>query len=146
MMTSEQLTISVQFNDDDMVMLQAEVATAGFRGRTEAYSTYPSLERWVDSLRTFSRALDSKVRFDAGQPDGMSHIGVALSRLDWSGHCACRVSLLWNRATEYSDTPHDTLDVRLVVEPGALDRFVRELELLLAQHEGEATLTGLAQG
>lgn len=146
MMSSERLTISVQFEEDDMVMLRADVATAGFQGRTEAYSTYPSLERWVESLRTFSRALDSKVRFDAGQPDGMSHIGVALSRLDWSGHCACRVSLLWNRPNESSDSPHDTLDVRLVVEPGALARFVQELDYMLAQHEGEATLSGLAQG
>ena len=139
---SEYLTVGVRFNDEDMVMLQADVASAGFRGRNEAYSTYALLDEWLAALRGFSRTLDSEVVFDGC----VGRIRVALSRLDWSGHCACRVSLVSDQVTVFNDRPLNTLEVRLVVEPGALDRFVKELEYMVAQQAGEATLTGLEQG
>jgi hypothetical protein len=141
---SEYLTIGVRFNDDDMAMLEAEVITAGFSGRTEAYAAYPALRAWVDELRGFPRAIGSELRFEAG--GGYGHIGVVLTRLDWSGHCACRVSLLSDRPSELNEHPHNTMEVRLVVEPGAIDRFVKELAQMTEQQSGEATLAGLAQG
>lgn len=143
---SENLTLSVRFNDEDMVLLQADVATAGFQGRTEAYSTWPRLNEWLAALRGFSPAQGSEVRFDAGAPDGLGHIGVVLSRLDWSGHCACRVSLLADQATFFNEHPHNTLEVKLVVEPAAIARFVKALEQMVTQQAGEAILQGLAQG
>lgn len=139
---SEYLMIGVRFNDEEMVMLQADVASAGFQGHTEAYSSYPELDGWLADLRGFSRVLDSEVLFDVGA----GRIRVALARLDWSGHCACRVSLVSDQITVFNDRPLNALEVRLVLEPSAVDRFVKELEYMVAQQAGEATLKGLAQG
>lgn len=142
---SEHLRVKVLFNDDDMVNLQADVATAVFKGRTEAYSSYRLLGEWLERLRSFAPALDSVVKFEAGYLEGSSHIGVELARLDWSGHCACRVSLLADGITHFEGTPHNTMEVRLVVEPGAIASFVSELATLIETEGGEATLKGLAQ-
>ena len=46
---SEHLKISVRFHDEEMVMLRAELASAAFKGQTEAWSAWPAAKprcRW----------------------------------------------------------------------------------------------------
>jgi len=100
------------------------------------------LQNWAEQLAALPIAPGQSVDFQAGQRNGYGYLGVTISVLDSTGHCQCR-AVLESSLGDICRSKH-TLEVDILIEPNAIDRFIAELTAIVQlKHQGEASLLGM---
>jgi hypothetical protein len=129
--------------DDGMITAAVEVASRGFRGVSQVYTTTDAVEELSSRLRLFPQGPTQSLEFQFGMPDSYGYLSLAFSILDATGRCACRVQLESNYLPSYGPGSKNRVEVDMGVEPNAIDRFVFDLKNLLKNEQGEAALQGI---
>ncbi|MGO4479845.1 hypothetical protein AB4Z32_26765 [Massilia sp. 2TAF26] len=129
--------------DDGMLTAAVDVASRGFRGVSEVYTTADALKDLSSRLELFPEGPTKSLEFQFGIPGGYGYLGLAFSVLDATGRCACQVRLESNYLPAYGHGSKNRIDVDMGVEPNAIDRFVSDLQNLLNSETGEAVLEGI---
>lgn len=133
----------IRADEDGMLTAAVDVASRGFRGVSQVYTTADALEALSSSLRLFPEGARKSLEFQLGTPDGYGYLGLAFSVADSLGRCACRVRLESNYVPMHGQGSRNRIDVDMGVEPNAIDRFVFDLQNLLNSKPGEAVLEGI---
>ncbi len=79
--------------DDGMITAAVDVASRGFRGVSQVYTTAVAFEELSSRLRLFPEGPTKSLEFQFGIPDSYGYFSLAFSVLDATGRCACRVQL-----------------------------------------------------
>ena len=139
-----QLSLSVIWQDDDVVELQAAASSQHFAGLTQVYTTYAALREWHTALQGFPRASTSRITFTAGGEGAYSCFHADFYCINAVGHIAAQITLESNVATEHRPEEKQRVQLELPFEPAALDEFISALDALIKAESGEAILRGLA--
>jgi hypothetical protein len=132
------------WEDERMIELLVSVDDGLFSGVTQIYSTWGSLRDLRNRLSGFPHSTDEVVEETMGEPGGYSYLRVRFHCTDGVGHARAEVEL------EKSQQQHGALDFRSKVklyipfEAGMMDRFVLQIDALLAAKKGSAQLAGHA--
>lgn len=133
----------VGVDEDGMLNAAIDVASRGFKGVSQVYTTADGLEKLSSSLRFFPEGPTKFLEFQFGTPDSHGYLSLAFSVLDATGRCACQVRLESNYVPMHGHGSKNRIDVEMGVEPNAIDRFVFDLQNLLNSKRGEAVLQGI---
>lgn len=137
-----QLTIRALWEDDGLLTIDSHAASWGFVGKTQVYTTYAALQKWAKELAALSLITGQSVGFQAGERNSYAYLGVTISVLDSLGHCQCRVAFESNSVHTWESK--NKLEVEILVEPNAIDRFVTGLVAVVqTKNQGEACLLGV---
>jgi hypothetical protein len=126
-----------------MLTAVIDVASRGFTGASQVYTTANALQELCSRLRHFPKGAAQSLEFHLGTPDGYGYLSVAFSDLDARGRWACQVRLESNYVPMYGPGSKNRIDVDMRVEPNAIDRFVFDLQKLLNSKPGQAVLEGI---
>jgi hypothetical protein len=129
--------------DDGMITAAVDVASRGFRGVSQVYTTIGALEELSSQLRLFPQGPTQSLEFHFGMPNSYGYFSLALSILHPTGRCACRVQLESNYLPSYGPGSKNRVKVDMGVEPSAIDRFVFDLQSLINNKLGQAALEGI---
>jgi hypothetical protein len=129
--------------DDGMITAAVDVASRGFRGVSQVYTTTAAVEELSLRLRHFPQGPTQSFDFQFGMPDSYGYFSLAFSILNATGRCACRVQLESNHLPSYGPGSKNRVEVDMGVEPNAIDRFTFELQNVLKTKQGEAALQGI---
>jgi hypothetical protein len=129
--------------DDSMLTAAIDVASRGFRGVSQVYTTAGALEELSLRLKLFPEGPAKSLEFQFGMSGGYGYLSLAFSVLDATGRWACQVQLESNYLPAYGHESKNRIDVDMGVEPNAIDRFVSDLQNLLNSETGEAVLEGV---
>jgi hypothetical protein len=136
------LTIQALWEDDGLLTIESHAASWGFIGKNQVYTTYGALEKWAKELATFPVVAGQSVGFQAGERNSYAYLGVTISVLDSLGHCQCRVA--FESCAVHAWESRNKLEVEILVEPNAIDRFVTGLVAIVqTKNQGEACLLGV---
>ena len=136
-----QLTIQALWEDDGLLTIESHAASWGFVGKTQVYTTYGALEKWANELAALPLIAGQSVGFQAGERNSYAYLGVTISVLDSVGHCQCRVAFESNSIHTWQS--RNKLEVDILVEPNAIDRFVTGLVAIVqTKKPGETCLLG----
>jgi hypothetical protein len=141
------LRFRVIWQDADLVEIEVTASNIAFHGSTTVYTTYDALQQFVGQLRGFPQTLASRVTYQAGEPaeaGGYSYMRADFHCFDDLGHSAAGVTIESNTRGRDRAEQKDQLRCKLQFEPAALDRFVAELDRMIASESGEACLDGIA--
>jgi hypothetical protein len=134
-----QLTIQALWEDDGLLTIDSQVASWGFVGKTQVYTSYEALEEWAKELAALPLMAGQAVDFQAGERNSYAYLGVRISVLDSVGHCQCRVEFESNSVHTWESK--NKLEVEILVEPNAVDRFITGLTAIAqTKNRGEACL------
>lgn len=134
-----QLTIQALWEDDGLLTIDSHAESWGFVGKTQVYTTYRALEKWAEELADLPLVAGQSVGFQAGQRNSYAYLDVTISVLDSAGHCQCRVAFESNSVHTWESK--NKLEVEILIEPNAIDRFVTELAAIVqTKNQGEACL------
>ena len=137
-----QFTIQALWEDDGLLTIDSHVASWGFVGKTQVYTTYKALQKWAEELAVLPLVAGQAVDFQAGERNSHAYLGVRISVIDSVGHCHCRVEFESNAV--HTRESKNKLEVEILVEPNALDRFITELKgIVQTKNPGEAGLIGV---
>lgn len=129
--------------DDGMLTAAVDVASRGFKGVSQVYTTAEAFEELSSRLRLFPEGPTNSLEFEFGMPDSYGYLSLAFSVLDATGRCACRVQLESNYFPVYGPESRNRVEVDMGIEPNAIDRFVFDLQKLLNSEPGNAVLEGI---
>jgi hypothetical protein len=129
--------------DDGMLTAVVDVASRGFRGVSQVYTTADALAELSSRLRLFPEGPTKSLEFQFGMPGGYGYLSLAFSILDATGRCTCQVRLESNYLPAYGPGSKNRIDIDMGVEPNAIDRFVSDLHNLLKSETGKAVLEGV---
>jgi len=129
--------------DDGMITAAVDVASRGFKGVSQVYTTAEAFEELSSRLRLFPEGPTKSLEFEFGMPNSYGYLSLAFSVLDATGRCACRVQLESNYLPTYGPESKNRVQIDMGVEPNAIDRFVLDLQNLLNSEPGKAVLEGI---
>ena len=135
------LELQIVWKDDDMFELKVTASNCRYFGTTEVYDTAESLFSFAQALMGFPKD-DKKLLHEVGFKDGYAYFSMNFYCIDNAGHIGVEINLEDNVATEFRPEEKDKLKLEIIVEPGAIDNFQRELKQLATKQEGVAILYG----
>ena len=138
-------SISVIWQDDDLVEIEAAACTEHFSGLTQVYTTYDELRTLHVSLAGFPKTFSSRVAFSAGEADSYSFLGVDFYCIDQAGHAAAQITIESNVPTNYRPQEKHRVRLEMQFEPMALDWFLNALKRLISAQAGDEVLQGIGE-
>lgn len=133
----------VEVDDHGLLTVVIDVASRGFSGSSQVYTTASMLGTLSAGLQCFPKDASQSVEFELGTPQGYGYLSIAFSVLDARGRCQCRVRLESNYAPTHGPASKNRIEVDMGVEPAAIDRFVSDLTNLHNNKARVAVLEGI---
>ncbi|MBO2010349.1 hypothetical protein J4E00_14905 [Siccationidurans soli] len=140
-MSSSFLKLEVIWKDDHMFELRVTASNGRYSGTTEVYDTTESLAAFATSLHGFPQN-DKALAHEAGERDGYAYFQMKYYPYSHAGYIGVEVSLEENVSPPYREIEKVKLKLEIVVEPPALDVFLKALSQLARKQEGMVTLYG----
>ncbi len=133
----------VEVDEYGMITVVIDVASRGFNGSSQVYTTTSALETLSAGLQFFPEDASQSVEFELGTPQSYGYLSIAFSVLDARGRCQCNVRLESNYVLMHGPGSKNRIDVDMGVEPNAIDRFVSDLKNLHNNKARQAVLEGI---
>ncbi|MFT3679932.1 MAG: hypothetical protein QM791_06645 [Ferruginibacter sp.] len=135
------LELQITWKDEDMFELKVTASNVRYFGTTEVYDTTASLFGFAQTLIDFPK-YNNKLLHEAGSKDGYAYFAMHFYCIDNPGQIGVEINLEDNVATEFRQEEKNKLKLEIIVEPGAIDNFQRELSRLATDQKGTAVLYG----
>ena len=127
------LRIEHVWDDDDLLEVKVTARNDRFAGATEVYTTPRALRDLARGIKGFPRSLSAQFAYDMGDDGRGRSVGLAFSCHRSAGQVAVIFSIRDGT---------DRVESRLIVEPGAIDRFHTALLELCERKAGAAEMEG----
>jgi len=135
------LALSVVYDDEHLIELEASLKAGDWTGRARAYTVAENIEAFGVGLKRFADAVDAVAEFDAGADNGIGLIALRFYRIDRAGDIACHVRLATGGLPKES-RPEEVfrLSIELQSETWAVVQFARQISEMAQAREGKAVL------
>ncbi len=139
---SQELSLEVVYRDEDLIELEAVIATGDWHGRVRAYTVPQDVAAFAAALQDFTNGTAAAAEFTTGADNGIGLIALRFYRIDRAGHIAGYASLA-SGAVPTNHRPEQVarIAVEFRTETWALTQFVAQLDELAETQAGRATLS-----
>jgi hypothetical protein len=129
------------WEDEWMIELRVSVDDGMFSGTTQIYSSWDALRDLRNRLKGYPRSTDDVVEETLGEPGGYSYLQLRFRCVDGLGHARAEVEMEKSQQQDRSEDFRPKVKLCIPFEAGMMDRFVSQIDALLAAKKGSAQLT-----
>jgi hypothetical protein len=125
----------------DLIEVQTAVKLAEWSGVARAYASPNALHEQTVALETWCSRPEGEIALELGADTGIGGTILRFYVVDMAGHVACHVRLAAGGLSS-GGRPEQVsrLAIEIATEPGLIERFARELRIVISSLKGEAVL------
>lgn len=140
-MRSPTLKLEHVWEDESMIELRVSADDGVFSGATQIYSSWDALRDLRNRLEGFPASTDEVVEEVVGEPGGVFYLRLRFFCIDGSGHAKAEVELEKSHQEDGAAGFRPKVKLYIPFEAAMMDRFVSQIDVLLAAKKGWAQLT-----
>ncbi len=135
------LRLKVDWQDESMFELTVSASNTIFCGKASLYALPSDLLKFAGQLKGFPHRRET-LFYEEGRTGNNGYFSMRYYPVGYNGHVGVEINLESNLLGDYREEEKDRVKLEIIVEPGSIDKFQKELYNLAETESGIATLYG----